>query len=98
MADPNDKELIKCVKQVRRFQDIADVTKFLAMVTDGYKVVRVSSLHYTVQKPNHHAYNVVYKAMTKKPSCDCPARKQCKHIGFLDFLGMFLPQMVTHND
>lgn len=98
MADPKDKELIQCVKEVRKFEAITEVTKFLGMVTDGYKVTRLTSLHYQVQKPNQNAYNVTYDAKTKEPSCDCPARKKCKHIAFMDFLGMFLPQMVTAND
>lgn len=98
MADPNDKALIGAVKVLRQYDNINEVAKFLQMVTDGYKVTRLNSLHYTVQKPNAPPYNVTYDVKTKKPSCDCPAYKKCKHIGFMDFLGLFLPQMVTHND
>lgn len=98
MADPNDKALIKAVKVLRAYDNIEDVAKFLQMITDGYKVVRVSSLHYQVAKPNQDAYSVVYDNKTKKPSCNCPARKKCKHIAFMDFLGLFLPQMVTAHE
>jgi len=95
MSDPDDKTLIQCVKQLRKVDDLKRCHGFLSMVTDGYKVTRVTSLHYQVQKPNAHPYNVTFDKRGLKPSCDCPARKECKHIQFLYFLGEVLPQLPT---
>ena len=97
MADTNDRALIKAVGVLRRFDDVEALSKCLAMILDGYLVVRVSSLHYQISKPNAEPYNVRFDKMSKKPQCDCPARKTCKHIEFMNFLGTFLPQMVTHD-
>ena len=97
MGDINDKALIKAVGVLRRFDDIPALTKCLEMVTEGYKVLRVDSLHYQVAKPDADPYNVRYDKMSKTPRCDCPARKSCKHIAFMNFLGTFLPQVVTHD-
>lgn len=94
MSDPDDKTIIKCVKSIRQL-DAESVSQFLQMVTGGYKVTRVTSLHYQVQKPNAQPYNVTFDKRGLKPSCDCPARKQCKHIGLLYFLGDLMPQLPT---
>lgn len=95
LSDPNDKDIIKAVKQIRRFDDVKEVTQMLAMVTDGYKVTRVTSTHYQVAKPNQSPYNVHFDNKALKPRCDCPAWKECKHIKIMYFLGDLMPQLPT---
>ena len=46
-----------------------------------YSLVKESDTHYTVIKNGVGTYNLRFK--TKAWSCDCPARKVCKHLAML---------------
>jgi DNA polymerase/3'-5' exonuclease PolX len=46
-----------------------------------YELIKESDVHFKVIKNGQHAYNIRFKS--KAWSCDCPARKECKHLRML---------------